>query len=421
MTTPKFRRVPPEAVEPIGRLALDEATLERAAEIVCDVRERGEPSLREHAEQLGDVQSGEPLVYGREALQDTLAAAPAEVRGLLERTAERIRTFAQAQRRSLNDLSTDVPGGQAGHTVAPVQVAGCYAPGGRFPLPSSVLMTAVTARVAGVETVVVASPKPSSVTLTAAGAAGADMLLAVGGAQAVAALAYGVGPVPACDVVVGPGNRWVTAGKQIVAGTVAIDMLAGPSELVVLADAAACPKLIAADLLAQAEHDPDALPVLVTMDEELIVRVEAELTRQLEDLPTAAIARVALQRGFATLATSEAEAVAVCDRMAPEHLALHVERPERFMPRLKHYGALFVSGRSAEVFGDYGVGPNHVLPTGGTARAFGGLSVFTFLRVRTWLQMGDEASLGGIIQDAAELARLEGLEAHARSAERRRR
>jgi phosphoribosyl-ATP pyrophosphohydrolase/phosphoribosyl-AMP cyclohydrolase/histidinol dehydrogenase len=280
-------------------------------------------------------------------------------------------------------------------------------------------MTAVTARAAGVETVIVASPRPAPVTLAAAAIAGADGLLAVGGAQAVAALAFGAGPVPACDVVVGPGNRWVTAAKQIIAGSVAIDMLAGPSELIVLADASADPALVAADLLAQAEHDSDALPVLITLDDRLISQVESELTAQLADLPTAAIASAALSRGFAVRAGDREQAIAACNRLAPEHVALHVETPAAWAPQLRHCGALFEGGGSAEVFGDYGIGPNHVLPTGGTARAFGGLSVFTFLRVRTWLRLEDARGSAEIVRDATDFARLEGLEAHARSARRR--
>jgi phosphoribosyl-ATP pyrophosphohydrolase/phosphoribosyl-AMP cyclohydrolase/histidinol dehydrogenase len=415
----KLRRVPPADVRPTGQTVLDEPTLRRAAEIVDDVRRRGEVALREHAEHLDDLKPGEPLVRERDELHAALDALPAATRGVLERTAERIRAFAEAQRACLRELTAAVPGGVAGHTIAPVAAAGCYAPGGRFPLPSSVLMTAVTARVAGVQRVIVASPRPAPVTLAAAAVAGADLLLAAGGAQAIAALAYGAGPVPPCDVVVGPGNRWVTAAKRCVAGEVVIDMLAGPSELVVVADEAADAALVAADLLAQAEHDPDVLPVLVALHESVIPRVEAELARQLADLPTAETARAALAHGFAVHTASCDEAAAVCDRLAPEHLALHVRDAEAWTVKLHHYGALFIGARSAEVLADYGIGPNHVLPTGGTARARGGLSVFTFLRVRTWLRVADGADLAAVVQDAAALARLEGLEAHARSAERR--
>jgi len=282
-------------------------------------------------------------------------------------------------------------------------------------------MTALTARAAGVAEVWVASPRPSPVTLAAAALAEADGLLRVGGAQAIGALAFGAGPVPPCDAIVGPGNRWVTAAKQRVAGRVAIDMLAGPSELVVLADGTADPELVAADLLAQAEHDPDALPVLVTPDPDLLDRVEAALRRQLADLPTAEVARRALANGFAVLAADRDAACEAVDALAPEHLAVHLRDPDEARSRLHHYGALFLGGGSAEVFGDYGAGPNHVLPTGGTARAVGALDVLTFLRPQGWLVLDrEDAAYAGLVRDTAALGRLEGLEAHARAAEARR-
>lgn len=293
----------------------------------------------------------------------------------------------------------------------------------QYPLPSSVLMTAVTARVAGVKNVWVASPRPVPVTVAAAYVAGADALLAVGGAQAIAALAYGVGSVPPCDVIVGPGNRWVTAAKALVSGRCAIDMLAGPSECLVLADDTADAATVAADLLAQAEHDTDALPILVTVDEAVVPAVEAELTRQLATLPTGDTARVAVSRGYAVVCASIDEAVTACDTVAPEHLEVMTRDAEAVGKRLNNYGGLFVGSISAEVFGDYGAGPNHVLPTVSTARYTGGLSVFTFLRVRTYLRLdeGPDAAAGvaGLVADSAALARLEGLEGHARAAEQR--
>jgi phosphoribosyl-ATP pyrophosphohydrolase/phosphoribosyl-AMP cyclohydrolase/histidinol dehydrogenase len=277
-------------------------------------------------------------------------------------------------------------------------------------------MTAVTARSAGVEEVWVASPRPTSTTLAAAAVAGADGLLAVGGAQAVAALAWGAGEVPACDIVVGPGNRWVTAAKKLVAGEVAVDMLAGPSELVVIADASADSATVAADLLAQAEHDPDALPMLIALEAGVVEKVNREIAAALEDLPTAGVARKALSNGFAIVAADREEAGRVCDAIAPEHLQLSVEDPDEWLPFLGHFGAIFLGNRACEVFGDYGAGPNHVLPTGGSARRTGGLSVFHFLRVRTWLRDDAPSINDEFLADAVALARMEGLEAHARAA-----
>jgi phosphoribosyl-ATP pyrophosphohydrolase/phosphoribosyl-AMP cyclohydrolase/histidinol dehydrogenase len=200
---------------------------------------------------------------------------------------------------------------------------------------------------------------------------------------------------------------------------VAIDMLAGPSELVVLADGTANPALIAADLLAQAEHDDDAIPVLITTSASLHERVEQALSRQLADLPTAAIARKALENGFVSIASDLAQAIALCNRIAAEHLQIHVADAEGARRDLDHFGALFIGEGAAEVLGDYGIGPNHVLPTGGTARSAGGLSVLTFLRVRTWMRVDAPADAAAVVRDAAALARLEGLEAHARAADRR--
>jgi len=375
--------------------------------------------LREYAQRFGDVVSGGPLFLERATLERALAGLPVADCARLERVAERIRIFAEAQKRALTAVTVTVPGGAAGHWVAPVQRAGCYAPGGRYPLPSSVLMTAITARVAGVKEIWVASPKPGPITLAAAAVAGATGVLAAGGAHAIAALAFGVGPVGACDVIAGPGNRYVTAAKQLVAGRVAIDLLAGPSELVVFADETASPAIIAADLLAQAEHDPDAVPVLVTLDPSHVDRVDAELARQLADLPTAGIARAALANGGVVLVADVEQGIAACDALAPEHLELCLRDAIAVAPRLGAYGALFIGTGSAEVLGDYGGGPNHVLPTSGSARSKGGLSVYTFLRVRTWLRIDDSAAARPLVEDAAWFARVEGLEGHARAAERR--
>ena len=414
-----MRRLTAEDIERRERTAVDPQTLVAAAEIVDTVRVEGESAVRFFGERFGDVSEEGALVIERPGLEDSLESLPAADRDLLERTAERIEVFASAQRRSLSEVTLDIDGGRAGQFIAPVGRAGCYAPGGRYPLPSSVLMTAVTAKVAGVESVVVASPRPALVTLAAAAVAGADAVLAVGGAHAVAAMAYGFEGFDACDVVVGPGNRWVTAAKQLVSSSVGIDILAGPSELVVLADETANAVTVAADLLAQAEHDLEALPVLVTTSEALAGAVEAELDRQLIDLPTRRVAGAALENGSIVLVPHIDAAVQVCDRLAAEHLQIMTREPEKLAAMVDHWGGLFIGGDSAEVLGDYGSGPNHTLPTGAVARYRGGLSVFDFLRVRTWLEIDDPGAARQLTEDAVALARLEGLEAHARAAELR--
>lgn len=397
------------------------ADIRRDAEaLVADVASRGWPAVLEHGRRLGDLDADAPATYDPPALDAALGRIAPELRASLEAAADRIRTFADAQRRTLSELRVAVPGGEAGHDVRPLESAGCYAPGGRFPLPSSVLMTVVTARAAGVEHVWVASPRPTDVTLAAAAVAGADGLLAVGGAQAVAALAHGAGPVPACDMVCGPGNLWVVAAKQAVSGRVATDGEAGPSELAVVADGSADPQLVASDLLAQAEHDPDARPWLVSLDARVSDAVDRALAEQLDALPDARVARAALRQGASLRCADIEQARAICDRLAPEHLALHVVDADSWRGRLAHYGALFVGPGAAEALGDYGIGPNHVLPTAGAARQRGGLSVFDFLRVRTWLRVDDASAADEVLNDTRRLAEAEGLIAHARSAERRR-
>lgn len=412
---PHLSRLSPDQVEPRSLGALSPDLMAGAAEIVNDVRDGGDAALREHAVRLGDLGPDTPMVLEPFDLRRALDEIDAASRGVLERTAESIRAFAQAQKESLKDLDVAIEGGRAGHRVRPVRRAGCYAPGGRYPLPSSVLMTAVPARVAGVDEVWVASPRPGPVQLAAAAVAGVDHVLAVGGAQAIAALAFGTEAVAACDVVVGPGNRWVTAAKQLVAGHVGIDMLAGPSELLVVADRHARAELVAADLLAQAEHDPDARVGLVALDEDLVEAVEVELSAQLAELATAEVARASVRaHGFAVAVPDLDAAIAVSDRLAPEHLQLHLDDASSAADRFQRYGAIFVGASSAEVAGDYGAGPNHTLPTGGTARFRGGLGVLDFMAVRTWLELNGSA--GRVYADAGKLADLERLDAHAKSA-----
>lgn len=396
---------------------LDEATLAAADSIVSGVRDGGRKTLIEYAKKFDGHVDGQPLLIERDALEAAKVRLDSEDLALLERVAERVRKFAQAQLDALSELEIEVPGGKAGHSIVPVQRAGCYAPAGRYALPSTVIMTVVPAVVAGCGQVVLATPGTSDLMLAAAAVAGADRVLAVGGAQAVAAMAYGFEGLERCDVIVGPGNRWVTAAKKIVSGDCGIDMLAGPSELVLVGDESSDPATVAADLLAQAEHDEDARAFLVTTDRDLIQKVVAELEQQLEVLPTAATARVALGNGAAVLCDSVDQVIATCNALAPEHLELHCNDSQAVADKIVNAGCMFIGHQSAEVFGDYGVGPNHTLPTAGTARFSAGLNVFTFVRVRTWLKL--EAAPQSLVDDTARLAELEGLVGHQRSALKR--
>ncbi|MBY0312772.1 MAG: histidinol dehydrogenase [Phycisphaerales bacterium] len=415
MNDPLLQRLRPDQLTTRRTNVLQRDTLDAAQAIMNDIVAGGDAAALMHAQRLGDIHPGGKVVYSSDELLDALHRLPIAQRELLERTADRIRAFACAQRAAITDLTTTIPGGECGHVCVPVRSAGCYAPGGRFPLPSSVLMTAVTARAAGVDTVWVASPRPTQATLAAASVAGADGLLAIGGVQAVAAMSRGLLGVPRCDMIVGPGNRWVTAAKQLVSDEVGIDMLAGPSELLILADHSADAALIAADLLAQAEHDEDAVPMLITTCEDLTDRVERELFRQLATLSTEATARAALRNGFAVVASTMTEAIGLSDRIGPEHLEIMTNEAAEHAGCIRNAGAIFIGAMSAEALGDYGAGPNHVLPTCGTTRFRAGLSVFSFLRIRSWMRIDRPPEASTLHNDAIALARIEGLEAHARS------
>ena len=395
-----------------------------AVDIVRDVEKSGETALLKYSVRFGDLPSKSTpylLRNGPNVEKNELKAAydriSDETRSLLNRSAQRVREFAQGQKDSLKQFNMDIQGGKAGHTVRAVKNAGCYAPGGRYPLPSSVLMTVIPARVAGCETVVVASPRPTDETLAAAYVAGADYVLTIGGAQAIAAMAYGVGNIPECDIVVGPGNAFVTAAKKTVFGKVGIDMLAGPSEVLVLADEFAKPDIVAADLIAQAEHDTAASSVLISTSLELIEKVEKELFKQLSVLSTADVARASLvKNGFAVCVKDLEEGIKVCDMLAPEHLEVHTANPQDVANKLKAYGAVFIGEQCAEVTGDYASGPNHTLPTSGTARFSGGLSVLTFLCVRTYMSFNDAVKSRPLIEDAVAFAKIEGLAGHGAAA-----
>lgn len=402
-----------QAMERGRRGAIDADAMADAARIIHGVRERGEAAVREQAERFGERSAGELLVLDRSAMEAALVSLDAQTRGVLERTAQRIESFARAQRESITDLDIAIEVGRAGHTLVPIQSAGCYAPAGLHPLPSSVLMGAVPARVAGCERVVIASPGASTIMLAAAAIAGADEFLAVGGAHAIAALAHGFEGFEPVDLIAGPGNAWVTAAKHLVSMDVGVDMLAGPSELLVIADESADAALVAADLLAQAEHDPRASAMLVTTSAALAGAVDAELAQQLPELETCGVAGRALANGFACVVGSIDAALRVADAIAAEHVEVLARNADAVAARLRHAGAVFIGPGSAEVYGDYGAGPNHTLPTGGGARFGAGLSVLTFLRARTWLRMDDASKIRA---DAMALAGLEGLEGHRRSA-----
>jgi histidinol dehydrogenase len=404
----------------LGRRPADDARVRaEVARIVEDVRRHGDTALREMASAFDHVELV-ALEVPRERWDAALAEIQPELRGALVRAARNIDRFHRAQVPGELTVLTE-PGVRLTRRFAPLGRAGVYAPGGSAAYPSSVLMGVVPARAAGVEEVVVCSPpgpsgEPPAAVLAAAALGGATRLFALGGAGAVAAMAFGTGSVPRCDAVVGPGNRWVVEAKRQLAGEIVIDAPAGPSEVLVVADLSADPARAAAELIAQAEHDPDAAVALVTPSETLLREVEEALEAQLAVAPRRGVAEAALaRRGALLLARDLGEALAFAERYAPEHLALHTRSALRDAGRIRSAGTIFVGTSSSVAFGDYLTGANHVLPTAGAARSWPMLSALTFLRAYTVQEVTEEAA-DALASATETLALAEGLPAHAAAA-----
>ena len=395
---------------------------ERVEAILTAVRDRGDAAIADFTERFDGFRP-EPMAVSPEALEQAWTSLPTNLRDALELAHRRITDFHQRQRPA--DLAVTGPHGeQLGRRWRPVERAGLYVPGGRAAYPSTVLMNAVPARVAGVKDVVICSPAGrdgavNPVVLAAAHLAGVKTVFRLGGAQAVAAMAYGSESVPKVDVISGPGNLYVTLAKQAVYGQVAIDSLAGPSEVLVIADHSAKPDQVAADLLAQAEHDPLAAAVLITTDTALADGINAAVAEQLADHPRQEICEAALRDWGLVVVCDDLESCArLSDSFAPEHLELLVERPEPLADRIQNAGAIFLGPWSPEAVGDYLAGPNHTLPTCGAARFSGALSVETFMR-HTSLIGFNRAALEATGSAVQELATSEGLHSHAESVRRR--
>ncbi|MFO1362454.1 MAG: histidinol dehydrogenase [Burkholderiales bacterium] len=401
--------------------AQDEAVERAVAQIVADVRARGDAALLEYARRFDRVRAASvaALEIPRAELDQALADLPADLRAPLAAAAERIRRYHERQRAESWSYA-EADGTVLGQRVTPLDRVGLYVPGGKAAYPSSVLMNALPARVAGVGELVMAVPTPDGVrsplVLAAAALAGVDRVFALGGAHAIAALAYGTETVPAVDKIVGPGNAYVAAAKRRVFGVVGIDMIAGPSEILVICDGATDPDWIALDLFAQAEHDELAQAILVSPDAAFLDRVAASIDRQLAQMPRRDVIRAALAaRGALIHVRDLAEACELANRIAPEHLELSLRAPEEWLDRIRHAGAIFVGPYSSEALGDYCAGPNHVLPTARTARFSSPLGVYDFQKRTSIISVSREGArtLGRI---AARLAEGEGLPAHARAA-----
>jgi histidinol dehydrogenase len=372
--------------------------------IVADVRKGGDKALRRYAAKLDGLTPKQPLEIARAAMEEAWAATPKPLQVAMETAAANIRRFAQRQMPKEWTVSTD--GLTTGQRVRPLGAVGCYVPSGRYPLPSTLLMTVIPAQVAGVERIVVVSAKPAKETLAAAALLGVSGFYRIGGAQAVAALAFGTESIRRVDKIVGPGNWYVTAAKKLVAFDCAIDMLAGPTEIVVTSENGE-PVGIAADLVAQAEHDPEALAILITTNEALARAVVKEVGRRVK---TNSIARQAMERnGLAVIAGSVDEARAITNRLAPEHLTIDAKED---LDWVQNAGSVFIGRYSAQPMGDYVSGPNHTLPTGGVAQVRGGLSVMDYLKLIT-VQEYTLAGLEKLAPAAIALADAEGLHGHA--------
>ncbi|MBI2571319.1 MAG: histidinol dehydrogenase [Candidatus Schekmanbacteria bacterium] len=410
------------ALGPAQNAEAPESVSSAVRAIVTDVRLRGDVAVEAYRARLDAEASRKwpDFAVPKAEREAALVALDPKLRAALAEMVSRVSSFAHRQLSQLQAFSYEVvPGVRCAQRVKPLTRVACYVPAGQHALPSTAIMTALTARTAGVSEVIVVCPRPSPVVLAACELARADRVLAVGGAHGVAALAVGTRKIPRVDLICGPGGVWVAEAKRQLGGVVGTDLPAGPSEVMVLADDSADFDLVLADLLAQAEHDPAARPLLGTTSLELAEKITRRVKQGFAEQPNQEAIEAALkQNGLICVCRSRMELAELADALAPEHLAMHVRDPEALLENVHNFGAAFLGGRASEVFGDYGAGPNHVLPTGGAARYTGGLSVFTFLRVQTILEMTPSAA-AALAAPTALIARAEGLEAHAAAAELR--
>ena len=413
----KLKEIAPEEIFARSNPQVDVSAVVR--EILATVRAQGDKALYDYCEEFDHVALPSLEVNQAEKDEAMQAVDPAFLE-ILRMAAENIRAFHRQQVRT-SFILTDRPGVVMGQKIMPIEKVGLYVPGGTAAYPSTVLMDAIPAKIAGCREIVIVTPpgkdgKVPAAILAAAQIAGVDRVFKVGGAQAVAALAYGTETLPKVDKIVGPGNAFVAEAKRQVFGLVAIDMIAGPSEILVLADGSCDAKVVAADLLSQAEHDKMASAVLVTDSEALAEAVAQEIERQLKTLPREEIARASIDNNGKIIVTGDlAAAIDVANALAPEHLELCVEQPFDYLDRITNAGSIFLGKNCPEALGDYLAGPNHTLPTSGTARFSSPLSVDDFVKKSQYTYFTRDA-LGQVAEQIAAFARQEGLEAHARSA-----
>ncbi|PJA94898.1 histidinol dehydrogenase [Candidatus Jorgensenbacteria bacterium CG_4_9_14_3_um_filter_38_10] len=383
--------------------------------IIGQVKKKGDKAVKKYTEVFDGVKLKNFRV-SKEEIKEAYKEVDKTTLNTIKKAAKNIERFAKKQLENFKDFEYRKNGVTVGQKIIPIEKIGVYVPGGGYPLPSTALMGVIPAKVAGVKEIIVCSPKIKSVTIVAADLAGADLIFNVGGVQAIAAMAYGTETIPKVDKVVGPGNIYVTQAKKEIYGDCGIDLLAGPTEILIIADSRANPKFIAADLLAQAEHDINTKTFFVTDSKSLIKKVNDEVKIQIEKLETKNIIKKAFKNKKTILVKNLKEAIRIANEIAPEHLALQVKNPRKYLNQLKNYGSLFLGEYSAVVFGDYCSGPNHVLPTDKTSRYTGGLSVKDFIKIQTH-QYINKKGAKKLAKIATKFASIEGLDAHKKSAE----
>lgn len=408
----KYDNIENKGLSPLEKIfeKIEFEAISSVEEIAKEVKHNGDLAVKKYSQQF-DNQNLENFLVTKKEIKDAYSKVDECTIDAIKKSIKNVRKFSEKQLKCIKNLKTNIDNNELGHKIIPIEKAGCYIPGGNYPLLSSAVMTITPAKVAGVQEIIACSPKIKPETIVACDLAGADKIYKIGGVQAIAAMSYGTETVPKVNKIVGPGNKYVTAAKKYVFGEVGIDFLAGPSEVMIIADKTANAEFVSADILAQCEHDLDARAFLICFSEDFAKEVEASARKQLESLSTREIAAKSFEKSFAIVVKSMKEAIALADQKAPEHLELCFKNANKFINHFKNYGSLFIGNYSAEVYGDYCSGTNHVLPTNEVSKYSGGLSVFDFIKIQTFqiISKKGNSTLSGF---ASQLANDEGLFAH---------
>ncbi len=385
-------------------------SISSVSEIINSVKSFGDKAVKKYAEKFGDGDINS-FKLNENDINNALKQIDADTIKTIKYAVKNVSDFAKAQLSSIKELEVNIEGNILGHKIIPIDSAGCYIPGGNYPLPSTAVMTIVPAKIAGVKRVAAASPKIKPVTIAAAYFSGADEIYQIGGVQAIAALAYGTESIKKVNKITGPGNKYVTAAKKQIYGECGIDFLAGPSEVLIVADETANPEFVAADMLAQCEHDKEARAYLISTSKKFIQQVKNHAEKFLETLKTKETAKISFEKSIGIEVNNIEQAIDLSNKKAPEHLELCIDNAKEFINGFTNYGSLFIGSYSAEVFGDYVSGTNHTLPTNQVSKYSGGLSVFDYIKIQTY-QIINKDALAKTAEYASYLSEKEGLYAH---------